>query len=249
MKLIADWRRVLSRSLSFWMQVVGLLVLIVPEVWFAMTGQDYDPYAAWWLGVILLVAGLGGRLVRQEARLWKELLRIGGVALVAIMLAVLLATSVHAAPATQAETLDIAVPFIAQEEGESLVSYRDIVGVPTICFGATDGVEMGMRMTHQECVDLLWAEVAQYRDRLHAYFTPRTISDRLPPTRDAAYTSLAYNCGVAGIGRSTATRRLNSGDVAGGCQALTWWNKAGGRVIRGLVNRRKREQVLCMAGV
>jgi GH24 family phage-related lysozyme (muramidase) len=64
---------------------------------------------------------------------------------------------------------------------------------------------------------------------------------------------LAYgvvcNVGIAGAGKSTATRRLNAGDIAGGCQALTWWNKAGGRVVRGLVNRRAEEFALCMDGL
>ncbi|ARC87161.1 hypothetical protein B5V46_00185 [Rhodovulum sp. MB263] len=49
------------------------------------------------------------------------------------------------------------------------------------------------------------------------------------------------NVGVAGAGRSTATRRLSEGDVPGACEALTWWNKAGGRVVAGLRNRRTEE--------
>jgi lysozyme len=77
-------------------------------------------------------------------------------------------------------------------------------------------------------------------------FSPVTIAARLPATRDAAYTSTAFNCGVGGIGKSTATRRLNAGDIAGGCQALTWFDKAGGRVLRGLFERRKREKALCL---
>nr|WP_231119180.1 glycoside hydrolase family protein [Rhodovulum sp. MB263] len=46
---------------------------------------------------------------------------------------------------------------------------------------------------------------------------------------------------MAGAGRSTATRRLSEGDVPGACEALTWWNKAGGRVVAGLRNRRTEE--------
>jgi GH24 family phage-related lysozyme (muramidase) len=106
-----------------------------------------------------------------------------------------------------------------------------------------------MVATDQQCLVLLRAEVAEFRSKLHRYFTSTTINARLPPTRDAAYTSTAFNCGVDGIGRSTATRRLNAGDITGGCEALTWWNKAGGRVIRGLFERRKRERALCMVGL
>ena len=249
MKLVDEWKRVLLISLSFWMQVAGLLVLIVPEVWYMMTGEDYNPFVAWWLGVLFLVAGLAGRLLQQTSSKLREWLRILGVVIIVALLALLFAGSVKAAPVSEQATLEVAVPFIAKEEGMRTVAYLDIVGVPTICFGSTSGVHLGMRMTEQQCLDLLRAEVAEYRLGLHEYFTPITLDRRLTPKRDAAYTSTAFNVGISGIGRSTATRRLNGGDIAGGCHALTWWNKAGGRVIRGLVARRTREEALCLAGL
>ncbi len=254
MKLVSDWRRVTLISLSWWMQAAGLLVLIAPEVRFAWTGRDYDPILSWWLGVLLLLAGLGGRILRQSGSRWREWARLAGVVLVVFALALLLAGKVRAAeqstvPVSEAATLEVAVPFIAREEGMRLTAYRDIVGVPTICFGSTRGVRMGMRKTERECLELLRAEVREYRERLHRYFSQATVTHRLTAPRDAAYTSTAFNCGVGAIGRSTAVRRLNAGDIAGGCQALTWWNKAGGRVVRGLVARRTRERALCLQGL
>src|SRR5690606_40236429 len=83
-RLISDWRRVLLLSLSFWMQVAGLLVLILPELRYHWTGQDYDPVLAWWLGALFLVAGLAGRLYRQGSPGWREWLRIGAVAAIVI---------------------------------------------------------------------------------------------------------------------------------------------------------------------
>jgi len=253
MKFIADWQRVLSRSISFWMQVAGALWMILPEIRYQYTGRDYDPYFAWWVGILLIVAGITGRFLQQNLRWWQEWLRLIGIIVLVIALAVLASTArastVQAAPATeQATAIDIAVPFIAREEGEVRTAYQDIVGVWTICFGSTRGVTEGMVKTHEECMDLLRQEVAEYRDRLHRFFTDATITMRLPATRDAAYTSTAFNCGVSAIGRSTATQRLNDGNVVGGCEALTWWKRAGGRVIRGLYERRKREKALCLIG-
>jgi len=247
--LVADWRRVLLLSLSFWMQVAGLAVLIVPELRFHFTGHDYNPFVAWWLGVGFLVAGLAGRLWQQRRARWVEWLRVIAVAAIVVALAMLMGAQARAEPASEAETLRIAVPFIAKEEGKSNRAYRDIVGVWTICYGSTRGVSAGMVMTDAECTALLRDEVAEYRLGLHRYFTPVTIDRRLPATRDAAYTSTAFNCGIGAIGRSTATRRLNAGKIAGGCHALTWWKRAGGRVIRGLFERRKREEALCMQGL
>lgn len=247
-RLISDWRRVLLLSLSFWMQVAGLLVLILPELRYHWTGQDYDPVLAWWLGALFLVAGLAGRLCQQGSPGWREWLRICAVTAIVIALALLFAGQARAAPASEGETLAIAVPFIAKEEGKRNAAYRDIVGVWTICYGSTRGVRPGMVYSDQQCLELLRAEVAEYRRGLHRYFTPATINSRLPAPRDAAFTSTAFNCGISAIGKSTATRRLNAGDIPGACEALTWWNKAGGRVIRGLSERRKRERALCMQG-
>jgi GH24 family phage-related lysozyme (muramidase) len=248
-KLVSDAGRVVMLSLSFWMQAAGILVLIIPELRYRITGQDYDPFLVWWLSMLLLVAGLAGRLYKQGLTPWKEWVRIAVVAAICVALAFLLASPSSAEQATEAQTLEIAVPFIAREEGERLVAYRDVVGVWTICFGSTNGVHAGMRMTHAQCLDLLRADIIEHRNGLHRYFTFTTTNSRLPPTRDAAYTSTAFNCGVAAIGKSTATRRLNAGDIRGGCEALTWWKSAGGRVLRGLFERRKREQMLCLQGL
>jgi len=250
MKLVPEWRRVVSRSLSFWLIVAAILVMAVPELWYGWTDQDYNPYVEWWAGILLLVAVLGGRLIKQDRPLWQEWLRIAAFALVALVLALLLGTEVRAAPATEAQTLRVALPLISSEEGERLVAYIPIAGDrPTICFGETNGVTMGMRRSHAQCLDMLRRRVVLDRVGLHRYYTPATIARRLPPTRDAAYLSTAYNCGVVTIGRSTATRRLNAGDVAGGCAALTWFDRAGNRVIRGLFARRKREEKLCLQGI
>lgn len=253
-RFVTDWRRVLLLSLSFWMQVAGLLALILPELRYRWTGQDYDPYLFWWLGVGFLLAGIVGRIYQQGLSPWREWLRVAGVVIIVVALALLFAGQVRAAPsiagpATEAQTLDIAVPFIAAAEGKRNVAYRDAVGVWTICYGSTQGVRANMVRNDQQCLALLKIEVAEHRTGLHRYFTPVTISSRLPPPRDAAYTSAAFNVGVMAIGKSTATRRLNAGNIAGGCEALTWFNKAGGRVLRGLFERRKRERVLCLEGL
>ena len=75
-------------------------------------------------------------------------------------------------------------------------------------------------MSDVQCADLLRFEVLEYRGALHGYFSMAAKLHRLTPERDAAYVSLAYNVGVRGAGHSTATRRLNAGDIAGG------WEKA-----------------------
>ena len=245
MKLIKDWDRVLILSMSFWSQVLGLIVLIAPEVLYSFTGIDTDPVLLWWVGTLLLLFGLAGRLVRQQSKVWVEWIRIIAVFVIIILLALFASKQAHASE-REGAALDVAVPLIAKWEGLRLEAYFDLVGVATICYGSTRGVKIGMTKTKYECDLLLKGEVMEYRKKWLVYVKPQAYQNWLPPPRDAAYTSLAYNVGIHGAGKSTATRRLNAGDIKGGCAAIGWWNRAGGRVIRGLSNRRSEETQLCL---
>lgn len=245
LRLVDDWREVVSHSLSLWLQIVGLFVLILPELRYALWARDTDPFMLWWAGVLLLLAGVAGRLLEQPRARWIERLRIAAVALLVLALSIIAA---RADPASEAQTLELAVPFVAGHEGERLVAYIPMAGdVPTICYGETRDVHLGMTATHAQCLAWLRARVAEFRTGLHRYFLPDTLALRLPPKRDAAFTDLGYNCGIPSIGRSTSVARLNAGDIRGACQAMTWWNKLGQRVIRGLVARRSDDLAYCLA--
>jgi len=69
------------------------------------------------------------------------------------------------------------------------------------------------------------------------------------PTTQAqfdAMVSFHYNTGA--IHRATLTRKHKSGDFAGAASEFARWNKAGGRVLKGLVNRRREEARLYKEG-
>ena len=152
----------------------------------------------------------------------------------------------------EARTMAVAVPLVARWEGLSLEAYLDRIASPpvwTICYGETEGVRQGELRTREECEAGLRRGLVRYRNGLHRHFEAETRARRLTPERDAAFVSLSWNVGIAGAGGSTATRRLNAGDIRGACEALTWWNRAGGRVVRGLVNRRADEHRLCVMGL
>ena len=151
--------------------------------------------------------------------------------------------------ALEAQVMAHSVPLVARWEGYRPEAYRDIVGVLTICYGETEGVLEGEVRTREECEAGLRAGLVRYWRALLPYFEPGTLAMFLTPERGAAFNSLSWNVGVAGTGRSTAMRRLNAGDIRGACEAFAMWNRAGGRVIRGLVNRRADETALCMVGV
>lgn len=139
-----------------------------------------------------------------------------------------------------AAALALAVPFVAEWEGKRNDPYQDIVGVWTVCYGETR-VEM-RSYTDAECEAMLADAVGEFGE---------AVLDRNPNLADhphalAAATSLSFNIGQAAYSRSTAARRFDAGDIAGGCEAMTWFNRAGGQVVRGLQRRRAAEYALCM---
>lgn len=266
MKLIANWRDVARRAHSMWAQYLTFGALIVPEILWGEFEIETSPYLWWALALLFCLYGILGRVIDQGVDSgahpggWTR--RIGlGVALAMVAIFLLSGMSrwsvgpnepAGAGPVTEAQFLAVAPDFVAKWEGKRNTAYLDRIARPpvwTVCYGETRGVKAGDTYTDAECLKMLEAGLLDYRAAMHGYFTEETRQARLTPERDTAYVSLAWNVGKAGAGRSTAVRRLNAGEIAGGCDALTWWNKAGGRVVRGLVNRRAEEHALCMRGL
>ncbi len=59
-----------------------------------------------------------------------------------------------------------------------------------------------------------------------------------------ALVAFVFNIGPPHFQGSTTLRLLNQGDYAGACNAMKMWNKSGGKVMTGLVNRRADEMAL-----
>lgn len=62
-----------------------------------------------------------------------------------------------------------------------------------------------------------------------------------------AIISLTYNIGASGFKRSSVLRLLKQGDKVNAGNAFLLWNKAGGKVLKGLVNRREKERKLFLS--
>lgn len=135
--------------------------------------------------------------------------------------------------------------FVGGWEGLRTKAYTDIVGVPTICYGETKGVKLGDTATKKECdAQLIISLKSHESDMRKCLRNP----DDIPDKSYVAFVSLTYNIGARAFCRSTAARRLNQGNLIGACEAATWFNRAGGKRIKGLVNRRSAEYELCMEG-
>jgi lysozyme len=141
----------------------------------------------------------------------------------------------------------IAVTFVAGWEGFYGHVYRDSVGVPTICYGATaaDNVDLTRTYTKQECQDMLARDLPKYDAMVKRCLTA-TAYAALPPHRHAAVVSFTYNLGGGALCKSSVARNLNAGKIQDACDAMLAYVRAGGRVLQGLVNRRRAERALCL---
>ena len=76
------------------------------------------------------------------------------------------------------------------------------------------------------------------------YFINKSVSAQLSQGQFDALVSLAYNWGVGNLARSMGLRKLNRGDYSSALSEFMEVNKAGGKVLSGLVERRLAEAEL-----
>ncbi|MFM1333065.1 lysozyme [Yersinia enterocolitica] len=127
-------------------------------------------------------------------------------------------------------------------EGREYMPYRDVVGVLTVCDGHTGkDIVPSKRYSDAECDALL------HQDLIPVFAAiDRIVNVPMSDFRKAALASFGYNVGITAMTNSTMVKKLNRGDTSGACDELRRWIKAGGKVWKGLVNRREVERELCL---
>ncbi|WP_353402726.1 lysozyme, partial [Pseudophaeobacter arcticus] len=98
----------------------------------------------------------------------------------------------------------------------------------------------GDRYGKAECDAMLAREILAYEAALD-----RCLTQPVPVGMKIALVSWTYNVGAGAACKSTLVRKANAGDLTGACNELPRWNRAGGRVWAGLVNRRGAERAMC----
>ena len=106
-----------------------------------------------------------------------------------------------------------------------------------------DGIadQRGDSYSTAACDAMLAREIVAFEAQLD-----RCLTAPVPVGVKVALVSWTYNVGPRAACRSTLVRKANAGDLAGACNELPRWNRAGGRVIRGLTNRRMSERAMCL---
>lgn len=138
------------------------------------------------------------------------------------------------------------IQLIKDFEGFSPKPYLDAVGVPTIGYGAThyaDGRRVKMTdkpISEAEASALLQEMLKQYEDIIH-----RNVKVKLNQNQFDALVSFVYNLGETNFKKSTLLKKINTNPNDESISLeFAKWVKAGGRVLTGLVRRRKAEAEL-----
>lgn len=144
-----------------------------------------------------------------------------------------------------------AIALIETFEGFEPEAYLDQLADPpvwTIGYGTTAAAgvgivpKKGMTIAREQAGVYLARTAEKFADQI------RPAMIRTPtPAQFGAMVSLAYNIGPTAFRRSSVLRLFNAGDMVGSADAFRLWNKAGGRVLNGLVRRREAERALFLS--
>lgn len=145
-----------------------------------------------------------------------------------------------------ASAVDAAASLARRFEGLYLIPYLCPAGVPTVGYGATyyeDGTRVQLTdppITRERAEELLlWMVKTKYLPAVVQLCPGLDHPDRL-----AALIDFAFNLGAGNLKTSTLRKRVNAGEWDAVPDELRKWNKAGGRVLRGLTIRREVEAQL-----
>ena len=134
------------------------------------------------------------------------------------------------------------IALIKKFEGCELEAYQDSVGVWTIGYGHTKEVKEGDKINKDEAEHLLQEEMLEYEG-----YIENLVKVSLSQCEFDSLCSWVYNLGPTNLQESTLLRVLNEGKYDEVPAQIKRWNKAGGKVLDGLVRRREAEALLFQA--
>jgi len=129
--------------------------------------------------------------------------------------------------------------LIKKFEGCELNAYKCAANVPTIGYGSTHGIKMGMSISKARAEELLLEDIAVYEDAVK-----ECVKVPLHQHQFDALISWTFNLGGSNLNSSTMLKVLNTGAYEDVPVQIKRWNKANGKVLDGLTRRRLAESLL-----
>lgn len=131
------------------------------------------------------------------------------------------------------------IALIKVFEGCKLESYLCAAGVWTIGYGHTKLVEKGQEITQEEADNILLNDLEIYEEAVL-----KAVEVPLHQHQFDALVSWTFNLGGANLNASTMLKVINKGEYEDVPAQIKRWNKAGGKVLQGLIRRREAEALL-----
>lgn len=123
--------------------------------------------------------------------------------------------------------------------------------VPTCCYGHTDvagepkyAANKARKFSQAEGKAILASDLTPVCNAVSSLVTVKVNGNQF-----GALVSFAYNCGVGNLKKSTLLKKVNAGDFASAAKEFAKWNRAGGKVLKGLTNRRAAEAALFLKAI
>jgi len=124
-------------------------------------------------------------------------------------------------------------------EGCRLEAYLCSANVPTIAWGRTKNVYLGDTCTQEQANEWLKEEMPEYEGYIND-----NVEVELNQNQFDAMVCWVYNLGAGNLRSSTLLKVLNNGEYDEVPSQIKRWNKAGGRVLEGLIRRRDAEAAM-----
>ena len=135
------------------------------------------------------------------------------------------------------------INLIKEFEGFRAKAYKCPAGVWTIGYGHTAGVKPGMTITKEQGEAMLRKDLKIYERHVSEALGSATTSQG----QWDALVSFCYNAGPGNLRKSSMLRLHKQGKYKAAAEAFMAWTKGGGRVLPGLVRRRKAEKALYLS--
>jgi len=127
-------------------------------------------------------------------------------------------------------------------QGTYVEAYLDPVNIPTIGWGCTEGIKMGMKITIAQAEAMLKKEMAKFETAV-----AKAVKIEINDNQYSALVCFSYNVGARALFESTLLKFLNQGKIQEAANEFLRWDKAGGQVFLGLSRRRRAEQALFLS--
>lgn len=149
-----------------------------------------------------------------------------------------------------------ALAMIAHHEGVRYRPYRCpaalwTVGVGHVLYPDQAKLSMEARLAYplKSADNRAWSKeevngVLEFDLKRFIQGVPKYCTGTLTQGQLDALVSFSFNCGLGTLQRSTLRQKHNRGNFAGAAEEFMKYTKGGGKVLKGLVNRRNDERAL-----